>query len=295
MGILGWHQYPDGSSPPLLNVPGTESWATETSRGEWSGMGDVGWPGALWTHSQLYDAVVNKDASSWSYYMFGGDGNGGLMAISGSTIDSTAKRFWWVAHYSKFVRPGWVRIGTSTNLIAGGARISAFKDPASGRFAVVVGNEGTSKPGPTITVTCDGFAPRKISAYLTPGEDQNAHLQGPTDVPIVNGKFTYTVPNVSIVTLVGETQAAGTNHVLAAQLLTCVTAVRVPSGLRVVMDQPVRGRAELLDSQGRIIAQWKLAAREVQTLHAVHPVGAGVHLLRVQPDGRACACTIVLN
>ena len=155
----------------------------------------------------------------------------------------------------------------------------------SGRFAFVIANEGISKPGPTITVTCDGFAPRKVSAYLTPGEDQAVHLQGPTDVPIVNGKFTYTVPNVSIATLVGETQAVGTERAIATQTPVRMHAMRVPLGLRVVMDQPVRGRAELLDSRGRMVAQWDIAAVAQQTLRLSRPLSNGVHMLRVRDNG----------
>jgi glucuronoarabinoxylan endo-1,4-beta-xylanase len=292
VGILGWHQYNDGPTP--TSVAGKESWSTEASTGPWSGLGDVGWGGALWVHSKIYDAIVNKDANSWIYYMFGGDGMGGIMGISGSNCDTTTKRFWWLAHYSKFVKPGWVRIGTSVT-VNNGAKLSAFKDPASGRFAFIIANEGTSKPGPTITVTCEGFTPRKVSAYLTPGEDQAAHLQGPTDVPIVNGKFTYTVPNVSIATLVGETQAVGAERAIAAQTGARAAAVRVPSGLRVIMDHPIAGRAELLDSRGRMVGQWTIDAAREQTLRISQPLGSGVHFVRVLSDGRARMCSSVVN
>jgi glucuronoarabinoxylan endo-1,4-beta-xylanase len=282
VGLLGWHQYNDGG---FARPAGKESWSTEASTGPWSGLGDVGWGQALWVQSKLYDAIVNKEANSWSYYLFGGDGHGGLLAISGATCDTTAKRFWWVGHYSKFVRPGWVRIGTSVNTVGDGVNIAAFKDPVSGRFAIVVGNQGISKPGNSITVTCSGFTPRKVSVYLTPGEDQNAHMVGPTDVPIVNGQFTYLVPNVSIATLVGETQAVGADRAIAALAPARVTAARVPSGLRVIMDRPVAGRAELLDSQGRIIARWDISPKTEQTLRLSRPISHGPHILRIQRNG----------
>jgi len=283
VGVLGWHQYNDGPTP--TSVAGKESWSTEASTGPWSGLGDVGWGGALWVHSKLYDALVSKEANTWSYYLFGGDGMGGLLGISGATCDTATKRFWWVGHYSKFVRPGWVRIGTSVKTVGDGAQLTAFKNPANGRFAFIIANEGISKPGPTITVTCEGFTPRKVSAYLTPGEDQAAHLQGPTDVPIVNGKFTYTVPNVSIATLVGETQAVGAERAIAALAPARVTVGRVPAGLRVIMDRPVAGRAELLDCCGRLVAQWDINPKAEQTLRLSRPMSHGLHFLRVRRNG----------
>jgi glucuronoarabinoxylan endo-1,4-beta-xylanase len=293
VGILGWHQYNDGTTP--TTVAGAESWATEIAHGPWGGATtDLSWPEALWRHSQLFDAVVNKNAGSWSYYKFVSGGVSGLLYVYNNDY-ATGKGFWWIAHYSKFVRPGWVRIGTSVTIVGGGAKIAAFKDPASGRFAVVVGNEGTSKPGPAITVTCDGFTPRKVSAYLTPGEDQNVNMQGPTDVPIANGKFSYTVPNVSIVTLVGETQAVGAERALVAQMPARIYAMRVPSGLQVIMDHPAAGRAELLDSRGRMAAQWKIFAAREQTLRLSRPLEGGLHIIKVIPYGREGAVATFMN
>jgi len=297
-GIFGWHQYADGNKPPLLNVPGKESWATEVSNlgGPWNGYGDTTWFGALFVHDQIFDAMANKDANAWLYYLFAGDGMGGILALSGNgNYSPSAKRLWWVAHYSKFVKPGWVRIGTSVKQVGDGAKITAFKDPASGRFAIVVGNHGYSSPGNSITVTCDGFTPLKVSAYLTPGENQNAHLQGPTDVPIVNGKFTYLVPNVSIATLVGETQAVGVERVIARHSPAHSYAMRVACGLRLIMDQAAPGEAELIDSQGRIRGRWILAANETQTLQTAYPIGVGVHFLRVRPLAGARTRTLVLH
>jgi glucuronoarabinoxylan endo-1,4-beta-xylanase len=292
VGILGWHQYNDGG---FARPAGKESWSTEQSHGGWSGFGDVGWTEGLWQNGALYDAIVNKDANCWVYYIFSGWGNGSLFASNGTTIDSTAKKIWWLGHYSKFVRPGWVRIGTSVKTVGDGAKLAAFKDPKSGKFAIVVANTGISAPGNSITVTCEGFTPKKVSAWLTPG-DQNPHMVGPTDVPIVNGKFTYLTPNVSIATLVGETGAVGTERAIAAQPPVRMTAARVPSGLRVIMDRPAAGLAELLDSRGRMVARWRVDAVREQTLRLSQPLAGGVHFIRVMSDGgEALMRTTMLN
>jgi len=123
VGILAWHQYNDGNQPYFGTVEGKETWFTEVGHDPWGGMGYTGWNEALWVHNQLYGAIVNNDANSWSYYQFAGDGNGGLAAVDGANFDVTAKDVWWVGHYSKFVRPGWVRIGTSVKRVGDGAML----------------------------------------------------------------------------------------------------------------------------------------------------------------------------
>jgi len=291
VGILGWHQYNDGG---FARPAGKESWSTEQSHGGWSSFGDVGWGEALWQNGALYDAIVNKDANVWQYYIFTGWGNGAMFASNGTTIDTTAKKFWWLGHYSKFVRPGWVRIGTSVKTVGDGAKLAAFKNPANGKFAIVIANTGISAPGNSITVTCEGFTPTKVSAWLTTG-DQNTNMAGPTNVPIVNGKFTYLTPNVSIATLVGETAAVGADRAIATQTPARMTAARVPSGLRVTMDRPAAGLAELLDSRGRMVAQWRIDAVREQTLRLSQPLAGGVHFIRMMSDGQAPMRTTVLN
>jgi glucuronoarabinoxylan endo-1,4-beta-xylanase len=285
VGILGWHQYNNGLTP--TTVAGKESWSTEASHGPWDGFGDVTATEAVSQHSLLYDAIVNQNANCWVYYIFSGWGNGSLASSNGTTIDSTAKKFWWLGHYSKFVRPGWVRIGTNVRFMGVGnsTRIAAFKDPAGGKFAIVLANSLPSSPGDSVTMTCEGFTPKKVSAYLTPGSNQSAHMVGPTDVPIASGKFSYFVPTMSIATLMGDADAVSTDRAIAAQTPVPMTAARVPSGLRVTMDRPAAGLAELLDSRGRMVAQWRVDAVREQTLHLSNPLGSGVHFMKIRQNG----------
>jgi len=76
----------------------------------------------------------------------------------------------------------------------------------------------------------------------------------------------------------------GADRAIAAQTTARMTAARVPYGLRVIMDRPAAGLAELLDSRGRIVAQWTIDAAREQTLRLSHPLGSGVHFIRIISD-----------
>ena len=66
--------------------------------------------------------------------------NTGLLDVKGNTV-ATSGRLWAFASYSRFIRPGAVRIGTTTS--AAGLEVSAFRN-SDGSIAVVVLNTPTA-------------------------------------------------------------------------------------------------------------------------------------------------------
>ena len=70
-------------------------------------------------------------------WLGGGVDNSALTDSNGNP----AKRAYVTGQWSKFVRPGWYRIDVTD---ASGMSITAFKNPTTGQFAVVVVNSGSS-------------------------------------------------------------------------------------------------------------------------------------------------------
>jgi glucuronoarabinoxylan endo-1,4-beta-xylanase len=107
------------------------------------------------------------------------------------------------------VRPGWVRIGVGGGVT--GALVTAFRNPASGDFAIVVVNAGSAT---TRTFSISGASGNAVSPYVTAdtvlgaiGSDGNlsrgsASQQVPASIAIEQGRFTAPVPH-GIVTFVG--------------------------------------------------------------------------------------------
>jgi len=69
-----------------------------------------------------------------------------------------------IGNFSKFIRPGWVRIGATANPV-GGVYVSAYKDPSSGNFAIVAINQnGTAVP---LNFVLNGFAAASVTPWVT--------------------------------------------------------------------------------------------------------------------------------
>ena len=100
--------------------------------------------------------------------------------------------------FSKFIRPGWVAVGESDD--NNGLRISAFKNPATGDFASVIVNTGSSAI--TETINLNGAYAPVITPWVTTATLDVAQQQS---IPATGdgSSFTYTIPAKSIVTLTG--------------------------------------------------------------------------------------------
>jgi len=103
--------------------------------------------------------------------------------------------------FSKFVRPGYYCIGASNN---GATSISAYKDPASGNFAIVAINTNGSDFAQTFNLA--GFNCIAVTPWIT---SQTLSLASQPAIDLTNASFTCTLPAVSVVTFIG--QAIATN------------------------------------------------------------------------------------
>ena len=109
------------------------------------------------------------------------------------------RRGYVMGQFSRFVRPGDLRVDVTTN--TGPLSISAFKDPASGRFAVVTVNNTTFAE--TQTISLSGIAVSSVTPWITSASQS---LQQQSAVNVSNGSFTFEIPAQSVVTFAG-TQA----------------------------------------------------------------------------------------
>ena len=117
--------------------------------------------------------------------------NGGLVEVAGDTV-ATSGRLWAFASYSRFIRPGAVRIGTATSGGAG-LEVSAFRN-SDGSIAVIVLN--TAHSPQVATFSLRGVGAAHATPYLT---DTTHQLSAQTPITIRNGDFTATLPPRSLV------------------------------------------------------------------------------------------------
>jgi glucuronoarabinoxylan endo-1,4-beta-xylanase len=150
---------------------------------------------AGWIHSAL--TVGEASAWLWGFYeSFFLDDNEGLALTRGGA--TTAKRYFVLGNYSKFVRPDFVRVE-----VVGNANhdllLSAFKGP-DGTVVVVAVNRGGEAVTLPIAIT-GGAAPAMLTPTLTSATDNLMELPA---VTVSGGSFTAMLPSSSVTTFSGK-------------------------------------------------------------------------------------------
>jgi O-glycosyl hydrolase len=194
------HAYTSSPGSPMSNARGQPVWQTEAAdlngawTAAWYSSGGAG-EGMTWANN-IYTALVSANCSAYLYWIGvqGGDTNSKLVRISGDTV-TASKRLWAFGQWSRFVRPGAVRVGTSGS--RSGVKISAFRN-VDGSVAVQLINTGTSAAALAVATTAGttGFAQSK--AFVT----DNSHDLDELAVSVTDGAATVNVPSRSMVTVV---------------------------------------------------------------------------------------------
>jgi O-glycosyl hydrolase len=190
---------------PTFPVPGWNKpvWETEWSTFEsWDPAWDDGTDASGLTWAQhIYTGLTSANLSAFLYWWgsseptFNGD-NESLIQINGTTV-SASGRLWAFANYSRFVRPGAVRIGATTTDT--GLDLTAFRN-LNGSVAVVVLNTDTSTDTVSFSLQNLGLPGwSRVTPYVTDSVSDTAAQPG---LPAQSGTFTYTLPARSLVTFV---------------------------------------------------------------------------------------------
>ena len=179
-------------------TPNKEVWQTEMSGVKWwpeqgpssdinNGVAVAGW---------IHSALVDGEASAWLYWWYKAyntDDNEGLLLKSGGDT----KRHWTLGNYSKFIRPGYVRVDITG--APSGVLLSAFKGTGSAVVIVAI-NKNASAVSVPITIS-GGTAPTMVTPWVTSSAD---NLVSKTAVTVSGGSFTAALGATSVTTFVGQ-------------------------------------------------------------------------------------------
>jgi len=202
-GVVALHFYQDDKTAtpyPAVKLRNKELWESECS---WAGDGGVTMNGAALWFKARHDLLTRAEVNAWHFWWFFDnkpDGEG-LVNTNGSGGYITTKRLWTLGNYSRFARSGWYMMGlpryySSDSLVS----ISAFRDSASGKFAIVVGNFDEKLLSYTLNINFDGFLATTVTPWLT---DETHNLVRQPDIAVANGAFSATVAGYSVVTFAG--------------------------------------------------------------------------------------------
>ncbi|MDT0343668.1 glycoside hydrolase family 30 beta sandwich domain-containing protein [Streptomyces litchfieldiae] len=193
LDILGAHLYgtPYGNFPyPLFRERGAgkELWMTEVYYPNSSDSADL-WPQALDVGEHIHRALVDAEfqAYVWWYIRraYGPMREDGRISKRGASM----------AHFSKFVRPGHVRID-ATSSPQSNVYTSAFRGSGS-QVVIVAINKGTASVSQSFTL--QNNTSTRVSSWVT---DANRTLASQAAISVSNGTFTGQLPARSVTTFV---------------------------------------------------------------------------------------------
>ncbi|MFG1949384.1 RICIN domain-containing protein [Nonomuraea sp. NPDC048826] len=191
--IIGAHLY----GTPYANFPyplfkqkgaGKELWMTEVYHPNSSDSADL-WPQALDVGEHIHRAMVDAEFQAYIWWYI--RRSYGPLREDGQI----SKRGACMAHFARFVRPGYVRIDATANP-ASNVYVSAYRGGDSTAVIVAV-NKATSAVSQQFTLS-NGTA-SSVSSWLTDAS-RNVAPQGATGMS--NGSFTATLPARSVTTFV---------------------------------------------------------------------------------------------
>lgn len=197
--IYATHQYGDPIAPQSNLNP---IWETEYSTFD---AFDASIVNGISVAQAIFSAIVTGNVSAWNYWELinsapapGGDNEGLVGYGLGSIPITMTKRLYTLGNFSKFVRPGFVRIGTGGSNV-NGVSVVAFKNPSSGMPVVIAINPGASDA--SVGFTLQGTGPSAITPWVT---SASADLAAQALIAVSSGRFTSILPAQSVTTFVGS-------------------------------------------------------------------------------------------
>jgi glucuronoarabinoxylan endo-1,4-beta-xylanase len=193
--IIATHEY--GCSPkayPEIAQAGKEFWETEIY--DTMATSDPGIGSGLRTAKLIHDAMTIASMNAWHYwwvYPLVAD-NEGLWDFAGK---QPSKRLWVEGNFSRFVRPGFQRVGTG-GTAPSGVLLSAYTNPADGTVAIVAINNNTSAT--PLSLYISGAAPCSLTPWVTSASDS---LASKAAVAVSGARAAITLAAQSVTTLVG--------------------------------------------------------------------------------------------
>lgn len=195
MDILGAHTYGTNFSDfvyPLFKQKGAgkDLWMTEVYYPNSDNNSANRWPEALDVAYHMHQAMVEADFQAYVWWYI--RRQYGPMNEDGTI----SKRGYSMAHFSKFVRPGYVRVEATKNPDTN-VFISAYK--GNNKAVIVAINRGTSSISQKFNLQ-NGTA-SKVSAWTT---DSSRSMAAGSDITVTNNSFTAQLPAQSVMTFTAD-------------------------------------------------------------------------------------------
>ena len=197
VSIAAGHGYGYPFTPSAYSLGtsnGRHLWMSETGS---QGAQDFSMSDALTLAKNIHDFLTMANVSGYEYWELAYQA-GFNFGLTDNNFNP-AKRFYAEGNWSKFVRPGWVRIDATATPVSG-AFVSAYKDPISGKFAIVAVNQNASDQ--PLDFTLNGFPAASVTPWVT---SASLDLAQKPSISAGGGSFSSTLLASSVTTFVSST------------------------------------------------------------------------------------------
>ena len=195
VGPIAMHHY---AGSPFDYAPAKKAgkvlWQTEVSDDKQGQKVDMTIDSGLRVAAMIHDNLVKGNVSAWHYWWLMPAGGGNSALTANMTL---LPRAYVLGNWSKFVRPGFVRVAATAESQQY-VYTSAFHDPPSGRVVLVATNHKSNDLQQDFTIA--GGTVTQVTPWLT-AEGTDLKEQGAMSV--TDGKFTALLPARSVTTFVG--------------------------------------------------------------------------------------------
>jgi glucuronoarabinoxylan endo-1,4-beta-xylanase len=198
VSILASHEYGLGPSKPepAITAAGKEYWETEVDTGSTTDDPTAdNMPSALHLAKTIHDDLTKANLNAFHYWWLYAGGSSGLYDTN---TNVWTKRFWIMGNFSRFVRPGYIRVSTS-GTAPSGVLISAYTNTADGTVAVVAINSNTSAT--PLSLFISGAAPCTVTPWVTSATDS---IASKSPITVTSARFSASLGAQSVTTFVGK-------------------------------------------------------------------------------------------
>lgn len=267
-----------------IKASGKEFWQTEIY--DTQGPADPGMGSALRTYKLIHECLTVANMSAWHFWwVYPSTTDNG--ALWDKATNKASKRLWVMGNFSRFVRPGYVRIGT-TGTPATGVTLTAYSSDSAGKLVLVVANTNTS------AVSQDFSVARAAVTGMTPWvTDASRSLVAGTKTPVTGNAFSYSLPAKSVSTLVLDLQSTSIQRD-ASLSKNSPRVIRTATGMRFELSSRSAGVVQLLSLDGRVLASRSFPEGTSEVLIA-EPMAYGIVEARVVQGDRIESTIIVTS
>ncbi len=195
--IIGTHAYDFKAKPfPVAKSKNKSIWQTEVSN---IGFNDGSIDDGLKYAKLLHDHMIITEANAWLFWWLIAYKEGETLIHLDMNFKTfqTFKRLYAIGNYSRFVRPGYVRIDADSNPVAN-VFVTAYKDTSSGKFAIVAINNGDQEQ--TIGFNLNKFP--KIKAVIPYRTSIKENLAKLDRIPVSKNSFNGQLKAKSVTTFI---------------------------------------------------------------------------------------------